>query len=102
MEKPSSDPYETGNFSDMLLDKLDRVPLLIEYFATCCIRQKDFLEYIAKAEETKTPLLPCLQSEMLKKSKLLPEITSRYPPMDKQSFPFPGDLENVLCVAQFL
>ncbi len=97
MEMPHSGPCDGVKFNEMLLDKMERVPLLIEYFVTCGIRQKELLDYIEKAEESKTPLMTALQNETLKKSKLEPEVTSRYPPVEKPSFPFPGDLQNVFA-----
>eukprot|EP01022_Parablepharisma_sp_SALTPOND_P017582 TRINITY_DN2830_c0_g1_i1.p1 TRINITY_DN2830_c0_g1~~TRINITY_DN2830_c0_g1_i1.p1 ORF type:complete len:808 (+),score=62.07 TRINITY_DN2830_c0_g1_i1:9971-12394(+) len=94
MEKPYCDAQELTKFSESLLDKIERVPLLIDYFATCGIKQKDLLEYISKLEETKTPVLPSLQWDVLKKNKLVPDVTSRYPPIDKPSFPFPSDIQD--------
>jgi len=83
--------FDSSYFSEALLERLDHVSLLIDYFATCGIKQKDLLDYLSKLEG---PLLPGLQSEMLKKNKLFPEITSRYPPIDKPSFPFPSELQS--------
>eukprot|EP00826_Nyctotherus_ovalis_P002607 TRINITY_DN10525_c0_g3_i2.p1 TRINITY_DN10525_c0_g3~~TRINITY_DN10525_c0_g3_i2.p1 ORF type:complete len:434 (-),score=110.77 TRINITY_DN10525_c0_g3_i2:1864-3165(-) len=82
---------DSGCFDETLLDKLDHVSLLIEYIATCGIRQKDLLDYLAKIDG---PILPALQPEILKKNKLFPEITSRYPPVDKPSFAFPSELQS--------
>lgn len=89
MDKSYAISAEEQVFSEILLEKMDRTPLLIDYFATCGIRQKDLLDYILKLEEAKTPVLPSLQPEILAKNKLIPEVTSRYPPVDKPSFPCP-------------
>jgi len=94
MDKSNVGTFEEPAFSDILLEKLDHVPLLVDYFATCGIKQRDLLDYIVKLEETKTPILPSLQPEVLAKNKLAPEVTSRYPPVDKPSFPFPPAISN--------
>ena len=94
---PSGTFFESqdlAKFSESLLDKIERTPLLIDYFATAGIKQKDLLDYVAKSEEAKVPLIQALQPGALKKSKLEPDITSRYPPVDKPSFPFPSDIQN--------
>jgi hypothetical protein len=83
--------FDSSYFTEALLEKLDHVPLLVDYFATCGIKQKDLLDYLSKLEG---PILPALQSEVLKKNKLFPEITSRYPPVNKPSFPFPSELQS--------
>lgn len=94
MDKAYASAGEDWDMSDLFLERLDSTPLLVDYFATCGIRQKDLLDYIVRLEEAKTPVLPSLQSEVLAKNKLVPEVTSRYPPVDKPSFPFPPALQN--------
>jgi len=89
-----SDQYESEasiEFNESLLDKIDHGALLIDYIATCGIKQKALAEYISN---TQLPLLEALSLPELKKANLKPDVTGCYPPTDKPSFPFPSCLQN--------
>lgn len=94
MEKTYTESLENYKFNESLLDKMDRVPLLIDYFATVGVRQKELLSYIEKSEEAKIPLNQALEPSVLKKAKIFPEVTGRFPPVDKPSFSFPSDIQS--------
>jgi len=82
-------------FSESLLEKIEHVPLLVDYFATCGIKQNKLLKYIETLKDKEEDKISeCFDSEVLKENKLKPELTSRYPPIDKPSFPFPSRIEN--------
>ena len=85
--------------SETLLDKLERVPLLIEYVLTCGIRQHKLLSYISKLQKANQPLIPNLQPEALKLAGLHIEVTSTYPPTSKTSYPVPADIQHVMHTA---
>ena len=84
--------------SETLVEKLERVPLLIEYFATCGIRQAKLLTHITKTQQARRPLLASLQPDELLKAGLEIEVTSSYPPMNKSSFPLPADIQQVMML----
>eukprot|EP00826_Nyctotherus_ovalis_P050172 TRINITY_DN6126_c0_g1_i4.p1 TRINITY_DN6126_c0_g1~~TRINITY_DN6126_c0_g1_i4.p1 ORF type:complete len:207 (+),score=49.12 TRINITY_DN6126_c0_g1_i4:38-622(+) len=88
-----SNPIEI-DFESGLMDALENVPLLIDYFATCGVRQKDLIDYVNKYQPGEVSLHDYLKPESLKKNSLVPDVTGRYPPVDRPSAPFPLDIPN--------
>lgn len=80
------------DFETVLMDTLENVPLLVDYFATCGVRQKNLIDYVDKYQPGEASLHDYLKPESLKKNGLVPDVTGRYPPVDRPSAPFPLDI----------
>ena len=78
-----------------LMDKIDSTALLIDYFATCGIKQKNLIEFIENLKQSKLNIWKSLNDpKILKEHNISIEITSRYPESDKPSLPFPMNITN--------
>jgi len=93
MDESTNNPMEIG-FGDDLMDKLESVPLLVDYFATCGPKHKNLIDYMHNYQSSNMSLQNYLKPDMLRKHGLVADILSRYPPVDRPSVPFPLDIPN--------
>ena len=96
--------YENG-ISD-LMGKLQKTNTLIEYMATVGLRQSEmsvYYNYLRQFNEDQIVSEHFSQNILqMHDPPILPQVTSRFPYIDKPDFPFPDEFPNVYIYIYFI